>query len=130
MRPIILFLFVFFSTTIFAQTDSTLISNIDLINTAQEIQDLRTENQNLKQQNSILREQVTNLQKVNSNNTSILAIKEEELGLYKGFALNVVPNIKGKSTQHWLDKPAWNFALGVATGAGSIFLGAKIAKGL
>lgn len=130
MRLILITIFLILAPLVYSQTDSTMVSNQALIETATELQKLRTENINLRAQNDNLRSQVVSLQNVNTNNLSIMNIKDREIELYKNFSLNVVPQAGGIYEKKWYEKPGWNFAMGVISGVGSIYLGAKIVQGL
>lgn len=128
LLTILLYLIIY--PQIYSQSDSTLISNADLISSAMQIKKLQIENENLLQQNKLLKDQILDLQTIHANNLSLLNIKDKEIELYKNFTINVMPDNNSIYKKKWFEKPSWNFIMGVITGVGTIYIGATIVKRL
>jgi len=129
----LLLLFVLANQITFGQMirDSVTVPVITIIETAQKIQDLEHRDTIQYKQIVSLNAQVNSLEALNSNNESILRLKNIEVEMYKGFVAKYVdiglPTIE---KEQWYQTKTFNLIAGGLTATAMLYTGAKLAAQL
>lgn len=129
MRLFITLLLIAITSSLVAQveldTSTTRVRTSFLISSAKKYQELLRVDSIKTEQIAVMNAQITDLELVNEQNTSIIELKDQEIGIYRSALSNFV-DLPDQPKKKWYQTPTFNYIAGFLSGSAVIFVSAEI----